>query len=219
MITVVKESAPETVGQVVNAKAAHVRMSAIPPSAEGDGRPDRGTAAARQTGKPEWELFEATLRRYHPELRAFAYKFLRDPEQTDDVLQDAYLRAFRAFPRFDPSTGTQVAWLYRIVYRCCVDEWRRNRRRRRLLHGRSSASTADFALTTVERLTFREALDRLQPDVRAAVILVHWRGLDYETAGAILGIPAGTVGSRLTKARALLRPAIESAEGEDETRR
>ena len=213
----VKESASQTVGQVVMATPAYIRVPRTRALPYGDARVERA-AAALPVGTPEWDMFEATLRRYHPELRAFAYKFLRDPDQTDDVLQDAYLRAFRAFPRFDPATGTQIAWLYRIVYRCCVDEWRRNRRRQRLLQVRSDASTADFALTTVERITFREALDRLQPEMRAAVILVHWRGLDYETAGAILGIPAGTVGSRLTKARALLRPAIEPADGEDGAR-
>jgi RNA polymerase sigma-70 factor, ECF subfamily len=150
------------------------------------------------------------VRRHHRDLRGFAYKLITDPHRTDDVLQEAYLRAFRAFAKFDPSAGSDVAWLYRIVYRCCADEWRRQRRAGR--HGAldvdPNVGASDVGQSVIERTSLTEALARLSPDVRAAVILVHWRGLDYAAAGEILGIPAGTVGSRLNKGRQVLRDVL-----------
>lgn len=70
----------------------------------------------------------------------------------------------------------------------------------------------------IETRSLTDALAKLSPDVRAAVVLVHWRGLDYAAAAEILGIPAGTVGSRLNKARRVLRDVLRLEEQSDERR-
>src|ERR671914_1464692 len=73
------------------------------------------------------EAFTALIRHYDPGLRRLAYRLLGDRERMDDALQEAYVKAFRALPRFrgDSSLGT---WLYRIAYNACLDELERSRR-------------------------------------------------------------------------------------------
>src|SRR5439155_3614698 len=94
--------------------------------------PPRRAAAAGDSAVPassDWEPFELLVRRHHAELRTFAYRFLGDRWDVDDVLQEAYVKAFRAYRRFDARRGLARPWLYRIVHRACLDELRRQRRR------------------------------------------------------------------------------------------
>ena len=62
-------------------------------------------------------------------LRRVAFGMLADPNRVDDVLQEAYLKAFRRLPSRFENDRVESAWLYRIVYRCCLDELRSRRRR------------------------------------------------------------------------------------------
>ena len=154
--------------------------------------------------------FVEIVQHYEPRLRALAYRLLNDRDLTDDVLQEAYIRAFKALARFrgDASLGT---WLYRITYNTCMDELRR-RRKVVSLFPEHHAETADARSgpeeLAIERSDLAAALASLAPELRAAVLLVDADGLDYAAAGEVLGIPAGTVGSRLNKARAVLRTAL-----------
>lgn len=155
-----------------------------------------------------WALFEGAVREHHRALRGFAARVLRDPDRTDDVLQEAYLRAFRTFADFDGGATALRSWLFRIVYSCCVDDFRRKRRGARLAAAVSATAASSVETGADERLSLRQALDALTPDVRAAVVLVHWCGLDYDSAASVLGVPAGTVGSRLTTGRRILRAKL-----------
>jgi RNA polymerase sigma-70 factor (ECF subfamily) len=97
--------------------------------------------------------FREIVLRFDSGLRALAFRLLRDRDRMDDVLQEAYLKAFRALPRFhrDARLGT---WLYRITYNACLDElllrslsnlvwsWRARRRSRDVGWTVSSGSTA-----------------------------------------------------------------------------
>jgi RNA polymerase sigma-70 factor (ECF subfamily) len=123
----------------------------------------------------------------------------------DDVLQEAYVRAFTALPRFRGGAAF-ATWLYRIVYNACLDELRRGRSRREVaLEEWRSAGAAD----DVEgRLDLAAALARLPVELRAVVLLVDAEGLSYEEAADVLGIAPGTIGSRLNRARAALRVAL-----------
>src|SRR5215211_9387059 len=73
------------------------------------------------------EAFAAVIRHYDRGLRALAYRLLGDRERMDDALQEAYLKAFRALPRFRGSSKLG-SWLYRIAYNTCLDELERSRR-------------------------------------------------------------------------------------------
>jgi RNA polymerase sigma-70 factor (ECF subfamily) len=134
----------------------------------------------------------------------------------DDVLQEAYLKAFRGLPslRGRDAVGS---WLYRIVYNASMDHLRR---RRQVLPLDEVADRPDPAPDPGEvaagRRDLAEALDALPPQMRAAVLLVDAEGLSYEEAGAIIGVPKGTVASRLSRAREVLRQSLGNTEGAKE---
>ena len=169
---------------------------------------DRTSASA--PASPSWAAFESLLRRHHRELRSFAYRLLQGVA-VDDVLQNAYLRAYRAWPRFDRRAGSDIAWLYRIVYHCSIDELRRRQRTRTdpLDDELQPLATADEGEQTVRRLAVAAALAALAPELRATVLLVDVHGLDYAAAGEALGLRRGTVASRLSTARAALRAHLK----------
>jgi RNA polymerase sigma-70 factor, ECF subfamily len=157
--------------------------------------------------------FTEVVRRYDDKLRGLAYKLLGgDRHAMDDVMQEAYVRAYTSLPRFrrDADLGT---WLYRIVYNACIDELRRQGRR---------AAPVDASEVTWDRPSTRpgpervvtaadavaQALATLPPEMRAAVVLVDGEGFDNVKAAEILGVPPGTIASRLFRGRAAIRLAL-----------
>jgi RNA polymerase sigma-70 factor, ECF subfamily len=156
------------------------------------------------------EAFATVVRVYDSRLRGLAYRVLGDPERMDDALQEAYVRAFRALPRFrgDAQVGT---WLFRVTYNACLDELARARKVSYLpldeLAGQASAEPdPDDALGV--RADLAAAFGELSADERTVVFLVDAEGFDYKAAAELLDIPVGTVASRLNRARAALRSAL-----------
>ena len=159
------------------------------------------------------EAFTEIVRHYDHRLRALVFPLLGDRDRMDDVLQEVYVKAFRSLPRFkgDSALGT---WLYRIAYNASIDDLRRRPAVSPLsFDDDRAASLADPrsgpAEVAVRRSDLAAALDRLPPDQRTAVLLVDAYGLDYGDAAAVLGVRAGTIGSRLSRARAVLRAALD----------
>jgi RNA polymerase sigma-70 factor (ECF subfamily) len=155
------------------------------------------------------QAFGVVVRHYDPGLRALAYRILGDRDRLDDALQEAYVRAFRALPQFrgDSALGT---WLYRIAYNACLDELKRARDLVPLEDvAERSDPRADASETVPLRGDLAAALDSLSPHDRAAVLLVDAQGFDYRSAAEILGVPEGTVASRLNRARATLRRSLD----------
>ncbi len=159
--------------------------------------------------------FVALVRTYEPRLRALAYRVLRDPETVADALQETFLRAYRSLSGFrdEARLGT---WLYRVTYNACLDQLAGRRRQLHLVERaadeveRHEPDPAE-AVATGDRLS--RALDELSPEHRAVVYLCLQKDLDLGTAASVLGIPYGTVGSRLNHARTVLRQALAGEEG------
>ncbi|HET7146390.1 MAG TPA: sigma-70 family RNA polymerase sigma factor [Gaiellaceae bacterium] len=152
--------------------------------------------------------FTALIRRHDDELRALAYRLLGNRTQMDDALQEAYVKAYRALPRFrgDAAFGT---WLYRIVYNACLDALKRTRDVVPLDSVRERPDPRPGAGERIPtRSALADALAELEPADRAAVLLVDAQGFDYRSAGEVLGVPEGTVASRLNRARSHLRGAL-----------
>lgn len=166
-------------------------------------RPDAST-----TRSPDPDDFWSLVQPHDRALRALAYRLTRDRDLMDDVLQEAYLKAFRALPSLRGSEALG-SWLYRIVYNASMDQLRR---RRQVLPLDDVSDRPDPAPDPGEvaagRRDLAAALDALPPQMRAAVILVDAEGLSYEEAGAIIGVPKGTVASRLSRARDILRRSL-----------
>jgi RNA polymerase sigma-70 factor (ECF subfamily) len=181
---------------------------------------DVGSAVLERARSGDQEAFAAVIRHYDPGLRALAYRLLGDRDRMDDALQEAYVKAFRTLPRFrgDSRLGT---WLYRIVYNACVDEIERSRRVVQLPLEEETARAGTWAEpgeVVPRRRDLVDALAGLPPEDRAAVLLVDAQGFDYREAAGVLGIPEGTVASRLNRARATLRRALGGAPAEAEQR-
>jgi len=167
---------------------------------------DARTLARARRG--DERAFAALVRHYDPGLRGLAFRLLGDRTRMDDALQEAYVKAYRALPGFrgESSPGT---WLYRIAYNACLDELKRTRAVVDLESVRERAQPApDPAETLSTRETLAQAIGALPPEDRAAVLLVDAEGFDYGSAAEVLGIPAGTVASRLSRARRALRQAL-----------
>ncbi len=157
------------------------------------------------------------MRSHHPRLRAFAGRVLDSGSAAEDALQDAYLKAYRAYP---PRSQDRLdAWLTTIVYRSCLDTIRSARRRpTQPLDDASSAGwdgAPDHAVPAA--LDLAAAFRGLSAEARAAVTLVDVLGFDYEAAARVLGTNRGTIASRLHTARGLLRQHLSTYQEETRT--
>jgi RNA polymerase sigma-70 factor (ECF subfamily) len=156
----------------------------------------------------EHDRFEELVRRHHPRLRRAAAGIVGDPHRVDDVLQDAYLKAYRKLPSRFANEAHEAVWLMRVVHRCALDELRRARRRR-------DSPTAELGhLRAVPdergtRLDVDAAFARLDVADRTVLLLVDLLGFDYLGAAAVLRVPRGTVASRLNAARRRFRERLE----------
>lgn len=176
------------------------------------GRVDRLAARAR---RGDGAAFAALVRAHDDRLRGLAYHLLGDRGAMDDVMQEAYLNAFTALPRFRGRSSI-ATWLYRVTYNACVDELRRSGRRPA---GEPLDAVAEPPAPgpgpdqlVADRVDLRAALLELPPGERAAVWLVDAVGCDYATVAGVLDVPEGTVASRLSRARAALRDALGTPE-------
>ena len=173
--------------------------------------------ARARTG--DLEAFVQLIGLHDRALRALAYRLLEDPQQMDDALQEAYLKAFRSLGGFEGRSAFG-SWLHRIVYNVCMDQLRQRSSGGRYL---SLADADDMpdpmpdpGEVAAQRLDLAAALASLPPKMRATVLLVDAEGLDYQTAAQVLAVPVGTVRSRLSQARGLLRRALsEDKRGHD----
>ena len=179
--------------------------------------PDDPLAAA-QAG--DGDAFVALVRAHDHRLRRLAGRLLQDRSRVDDVLQEAYVKAFRAIGAFraDADLGT---WLHRITYNCCIDELRRARRQPLQLAEppeRAAAGSGPGRQVSVQ-VTVRRALAALPEDQRIAVLLVDGNELGFDAAAEVLGVPRGTVASRVSRGRQALRARLALDEEVPDDRR
>jgi RNA polymerase sigma-70 factor (ECF subfamily) len=144
-------------------------------------------------------------------LDSAAWLILRDAEQAKDAVQNALVRAWRDLPTLrDPDRFD--AWLNRLVVRACIDEARRLRRHRVdvELTPLMTPSVDGLESRIVDRDQIERGFLRLEPEMRAVIVLHHYLDLSLPDVAASLGIPLGTAKSRLHRALALLRAALEA---------
>lgn len=161
--------------------------------------------------------FRDLVQLYDPGLRSMAFRLLGDAGRMDDVLQEAYVKAYRSLAAFRGESSVRT-WMYRITYNACVDDIRKRSRADDLPMDAAvdrPATGPDPGDRAVLRSGLAAALATLAPDQRAAVLLVYAEGFDYAAAGKVLGVAEGTVASRVSRARAALRDALRTT-GEEE---
>lgn len=167
---------------------------------------DRALVVRAQQG--DRHAFEALTVTSHPRLFRVAYGILRDPSTAEDAVQQAivdiwrYLRRLRDPDRFE-------AWAYRIVVNACTDEVRR-RRSAAGLASRIEPSARDEYAAVLDRDQLSRGFARLSVDHRAVIVMRYLLDLSVEDTAEALGVPPGTVASRLNRALQSLRGALEA---------
>ena len=165
--------------------------------------------------------FEMLVRRYEAPLRRLAYGFLRDAAFSEDVAQDAFLRAYRKASsfHFGEAGGSFKRWLYRIAVNRAQDELRRRRRRPEAdLAAAPEPGTApdgvEHAAAARERgAQVARALAEIRPEHRQALVLKDVEGMTYAEIAKLLGWPLGTVQVRVHRARLELRDRLHMPRG------
>ena len=146
-----------------------------------------------------------------PRLRRFALGLTRNGPEADDVVQMALERAISKINQFQPGTRLE-AWMFRIVKTTWLDDRRRMARRPAESNEEAVNSFVGDSLAQTDALDLRadiaRALGTLNDDQRAVVMLVLVEGQSYEEASEILGGPAGTIMSRLSRARTALMQSL-----------
>lgn len=176
-------------------------------------REDREEASWLQRARVGDEAaYRWLLDRYRVRVVRLAAHVLRREGEAEDVAQEAFLRAFRRLPSFR-GEGRFSAWLFGIVVRLCLDH-RRSARWTREVPEDAAPILSSSPDSTDTRLLVEALLDRLSPPMRAALVLREMEGLDYDEIAATLGIPVGTVRSRLHAARTQFRALWTAAQEE-----
>ncbi len=143
-----------------------------------------------------------------PRLRRFARYLARDSDRADDLVQETLIRALGAAATFDPA-GNLRAWLFAILRNVLRGQGRRQRRspirEEMALDDAPETPQQGGQFESAELAQLAQAVRRMPPALREVIMLCGVEEFDYDEAATILGIPIGTVRSRLSRARALLR--------------
>jgi RNA polymerase sigma-70 factor (ECF subfamily) len=158
--------------------------------------------ALAPTAAPLAPEFRDAMLEALPNLRAFAISLTGNPDRADDCVQNAILKALKNKERFEPGTNLP-AWLFTILRNSLYSEYRKRRHEVQDTNGTYAAElvTAPDQAAKLDLQDVQAALMQLHTDQREAILLIAAEGLSYEEAGEILGVPTGTVKSRVNRAR------------------
>ena len=158
--------------------------------------------------------------RYGRTVYAVALRVLGDSGAAEEVTQDVFVRCWRSIDRYRPERGSLQSWLLAITHHRAIDELRG----RRGQHRRREAPEAQLAALAADepglddallRGEIRESLAALPPAQREVIELIFWGGLTRREAAARLGVPLGTVHTRLRLGMDKLRGAFEKIVGDE----
>jgi len=161
--------------------------------------------AAAQAG--DADALDTLLRSHYDRLYALCRRLAGDETDALDACQEALIAVARGIGRFD-GRSSFATWTYRVATNACLDELRRRARRPLPAPLPEVATTASVADEAVTRLDVDAALSQLPAEYRTAVVLRDLAGLSYEEIAETLGVPVGTVRSRIARGRAGLVPLL-----------
>ncbi|MDX1934649.1 MAG: RNA polymerase sigma factor [Capsulimonadales bacterium] len=166
--------------------------------------------------------FERIWAQERPRIRRLTARLSGNLDLADDLTQEVGIRALAAYPNFRRQSS-ESTWLYRIAVNVVL-RWREQQGADNIhgVSGEKTLAVLPSALPTPEHATMRSeqmqamyrALDELPEDLRTPLLLHVWEGMKYREIAVILGIPSGTVMSRLHSARQRLRLALKDWEDE-----
>ncbi|MEX2139514.1 MAG: sigma-70 family RNA polymerase sigma factor [Pirellulales bacterium] len=159
--------------------------------------------------------FESLVQRYERELYSYLRRYLGDATLAEDAFQATFLQVHLKMEQFDPERKFRP-WLYTIATNQAIDAQRRNKRHRMVSLDRRNQSDTEGDIGSLLQLLvgkepgaasnlereerqawIRQAVENLPEQLRSALVLVYYQGMKYREAADVLGIPVGTVKSRL----------------------
>jgi len=159
-----------------------------------------------QTG--DMKAFEALFREYERAVFKDAYLITGSREDAEDILQEVFTSVWRSRHTFDPNKGKLSTWLHRITVNECLKKRRKEKQRPLTLVGNDLQADKDSRDETLQQLdheNLTEALSTLDARHRAVLVLRYFDDLSYQEIALTLGVPLGTVKSRINHALKMLR--------------
>jgi RNA polymerase sigma-70 factor (ECF subfamily) len=220
-----KPSLPEQPRQVPLTQSAAERAASLAEQkalAELASRCLAGDAAA-------WEQLARTQ---HRRIYGICYRFTGSQSDAEDMTQEAFLKVYRNLASFDPAKGGFTTWLTTLTRNLLVDNYRRSRMERASDSLDETYAGEDDGPSKAERLAdsrpsqehhvsglelraqIQEALQQVSPELREAVILRDLEDMDYKEIAEVLGVPQGTVKSRISRGRSELARLLQRIEGQ-----
>lgn len=193
----------------------------------GRGMVAAGVLVSTSNRRDQRGQFEAAVLPHLDALYTAALRLTHNVEDSKDLVQDAVLRGYRNFHQFQDGTNCR-AWLLTIMYNLFRTAYRRSGREQPAANletferGLEAASNnngagSDPAKLLEQRRTGREierAMAQLPPEFRECLLLIDFHELDYQEAATVLNVPLGTIKSRVSRGRALLRLALTTGSSE-----
>jgi RNA polymerase sigma-70 factor, ECF subfamily len=155
--------------------------------------------------KGDTDAFDELVRRYERPLYNGSLRIVRNPEDARDIVQGVFVRAYEKLSTYDPERKF-FSWIYRMMVNASLN-WVEARRSYQDLEAElpsADPSPEGYFVQGEEAAHIEEALARLKPELRLAVVLKYFGELSYDELSYVLDLPAKTVKSRLYEARRLL---------------
>ncbi len=166
--------------------------------------------------------YKQLMTNYHGAIFNLLYKMVRNKEETEDLVQEAFMKAFAALPSFNEEYAFST-WLYKIAINNCIDHMRKKRLKtysiNKPVQSKDGELDREFPDTSMspdrdvlneERtLLIEAAIDELPENYKVAIVLRHSEEKSYEEIAEILNIPLGTVKARIFRAREMLKKKLK----------
>jgi RNA polymerase sigma-70 factor (ECF subfamily) len=176
--------------------------------------------------------WEELARTQHRRIYGICYRFIGSASEAEDLTQDVFIKVFRNIDSFDPTKGGFNTWLTTLTRNMLVDNYRRARMDRVTDSLDETVSGEEDGPSKLDRLAdtgrnqeqlvsgmelrtqIQEALKQVSPELREAVILRDLEDMDYKDIAEVLGVPQGTVKSRISRGRSELAKLLKRIEGQ-----
>jgi len=176
--------------------------------------PDELQAALSAVARGDENAFAVVYDRTAPVVLGTVRRILRDPAQSEEVMQEVLLEVWRTAARFDPAAGSAAAWITMLAHRRAVDRVRSEQRAAQR-EARSAAAAevgydevAEAVEASLDRERVRRCLDGLTELQRESVTLAYYGGYSYREVAQLLGVAVGTVKTRMRDGLIRLRDCL-----------
>ena len=157
--------------------------------------------------------FELLFERYYDMIHAFAYRLCLVEAEADDIAQEAFIRAARGLAGYR-ATASFKNWLYRIAHNAAIDSRRRDARHNEGLNQLAANTEGQSSMRKHDYSAIYQAMEKLSSELREAVALVYFDGMNHREAATVMGCAETTVSWRIMLARRTLKKLLKAHAGD-----